>query len=105
IKQTVNVENSHYNSFQAQIHSQLKRDLQLQAAYTLSRAIDPAYSGGGNGVGDLNNFSNPYDLKYDTGRPSGLDRTHIAFVNFIYDIPFLRSEERRVGKGGRSRWA
>jgi len=104
IKQTVNVENSHYNSFQAQIHSQLKRDLQLQAAYTLSRAIDPAYSGGGNGVGDLNNFSNPYNLKYDTGRPSGLDRTHIAFVNFIYDIPFLRDSSNKLLKSTVGGW-
>jgi hypothetical protein len=104
IKQTVNVENSHYNGFQAQIHSQLKRDLQLQAAYTLSRAIDPAYSGGGNGVGDLNNFSNPYDLKYDTGRPSGLDRTQIAFINFIYDIPLLRDSSNKLLKSTVGGW-
>ena len=65
----------------------------LQAAYTLSRAIDPAT--GNNGVGDLNNFDNPYDVHYDNG-PSGLDRTQIAFVNFIYDIPFLRNSSNKL---------
>jgi hypothetical protein len=93
IRQTENLQSSHYNSFQAQIHSQLRHDLQLQAAYTLSRAVDPAT--GNNGVGDLNNYDNPYNLNYDSG-PSGLDRTHIAFVNFIYDIPFLKNSSNTL---------
>jgi Carboxypeptidase regulatory-like domain len=101
IRQTVNVQESHYNGFQAQLHSQIRHDLQLQAAYTLSRAIDPAT--GANGVGDLNNFSNPYNLKYDSG-PSGLDRTHIAFVNFIYDIPFLRNSSNKLMKSTIGGW-
>src|SRR5206468_4399784 len=33
--------NSHYNSLQAEIHGRVTRDLQLQAAYTYSQAIDP----------------------------------------------------------------
>ena len=93
IKMSEDVQNSHYDGLQAQIHSQLRRDLQLQAAYTLSRAIDPATSG--NGVSDLNNVSDPYNIHYDNG-PSGLDRTHIAFVNFIYDIPFLKDSSNKL---------
>jgi Carboxypeptidase regulatory-like domain/TonB dependent receptor/TonB-dependent Receptor Plug Domain len=93
IRQTENIQSSHYNGFQAQIHSQIRNGLQLQAAYTLSRAIDPAT--GNNGVGDLNNFDNPYDVHYDSG-PSGLDRTQIAFVNFIYDIPFLKDSSNKL---------
>jgi hypothetical protein len=101
IRQTVNVQKSHYNGLQAELHSQIRQDLQLQAAYTLSRAIDPAT--GNNGVGDLNNFDNPYNLNYDSG-PSGLDRTHIAFVNFIYDIPFLRNTSNRLLKSTIGGW-
>jgi Carboxypeptidase regulatory-like domain/TonB-dependent Receptor Plug Domain/TonB dependent receptor len=101
IRQTENVQKSHYNSLQAELHSQIRRDLQLQAAYTLSRAIDPAT--GNNGVGDLNNFDNPYNLNYDNG-PSGLDRTHIAFVNFIYDIPLLRDSSNRLLKSTVGGW-
>ena len=101
IRQTENIQSSHYNGFQAQIHSQIRRDLQLQAAYTLSRAIDPAT--GNNGVGDLNNFDNPYDVHYDNG-PSGLDRTQIAFVNFIYDIPFLKNSSDKLLKSTVGGW-
>jgi hypothetical protein len=101
IRQTENIQSSHYNGFQTQIHSQIRRDLQLQAAYTLSRAIDPAT--GNNGVGDLNNFDNPYDVNYDNG-PSGLDRTHIAFVNFIYDIPLFRDSSNKVLKSVVGGW-
>ncbi len=101
IRQTENIQSSHYNGFQAQIHSQIRSDLQLQAAYTLSRAIDPAT--GNNGVGDLNNFDNPYDVHYDNG-PSGLDRTQIAFVNFIYDIPFLKNSSNRLLKSTVGGW-
>ena len=101
IRQTENIQSSHYNGFQAQIHSQLRHDLTLQAAYTLSRAIDPAT--GNNGVGDLNNFDNPYDVHYDNG-PSGLDRTQIAFVNFIYDIPLLRNSSNKLLKSTVGGW-
>jgi hypothetical protein len=101
IRQTENIQSSHYNGLQAQIHSQIRRDLQLQAAYTLSRAIDPAT--GNNSVGDLNNFDNPYDVHYDNG-PSGLDRTQIAFVNFIYDIPIFRDSSNKLLKSTIGGW-
>jgi hypothetical protein len=101
IRQTENIQSSHYNGFQAQIHSQIRSGLQLQAAYTLSRAIDPAT--GNNGVGDLNNFDNPYNVHYDNG-PSGLDRTSIAFVNFIYDIPFLKNSSNKLLKSTVGGW-
>jgi hypothetical protein len=101
IRQTWNQQKSHYNGFQVDLHSQIRQDLQIQAAYTLSRAIDPAT--GNNGVGDLNNYDNPYNLNYDSG-PSGLDRTHIAFVNFIYDIPLLRNSSSKLLKSTVGGW-
>jgi hypothetical protein len=101
IKMSQNVQSSHYNGLQAEVHSQIRNDLQLQAAYTLSRAIDPAT--GSNGVGDLNAVSNPYDIGYDNG-PSGLDRTHIAFVNFIYDLPIFRNSSNKLLKSTVGGW-
>ncbi|MGH9496460.1 MAG: carboxypeptidase regulatory-like domain-containing protein [Candidatus Sulfotelmatobacter sp.] len=101
IKQSKDIQSSHYNSLQMELHSQIRHDLTLQAAYTLSRAIDPASNG--NGVSDLQNVSNPYSLAYDNG-PSGLDRTHIAFVNFIYDIPFLRDSPNKLLKSTVGGW-
>ena len=97
IKEAFNGENSHYNSLQAELHGRLTRDLQLQVAYTLSRSIDPSTGNGGNGF-DLNSITNPYvGWKYDVG-PSVFDRTNVAFVNFIYDIPIARNSSSHFMK-------
>jgi hypothetical protein len=101
IRMSRNDQSSHYNSLQTEVHSQVGRDLTLQAAYTLSRAYDPATNS--NGVGDLTTVSNPYSTTYNDG-PSGLDRTHNAFVNFVYDIPFLRNNSSRLLKSTVGGW-
>jgi len=94
IRMSANEANSHYNSLQVDLTSQVGRDLTLRAFYTLSRTIDPTTAG--NGGGDLGNLSNPYaGWKYDNG-PGGFDRTHNASVNFIYDIPVFRHNENRL---------
>jgi hypothetical protein len=41
--------NSHYNGLQTEIHGRMTRDLQLQAAYTYSQAIDPTTGNLGGG--------------------------------------------------------
>jgi hypothetical protein len=101
IRMSTNEANSHYNGLQIDLTSHL-RDLTLRAYYTLSRAIDPTT--GGNGGGDLANVSNPYlGWRYDLG-PSGYDRTHNAAVNFIYDIPLLRSSSNHFLKSAIGGW-
>ncbi len=96
-------QNGHYNSLQTEVHGHVRQDLYVQGAYTLSRAIDPATGNGGNGF-DLNNISNPYvGWKYDVG-PSLFDRTHIFFVNFVYDLPLLRNSSHRLLKTGLGGW-
>ena len=42
-------------------------------------------------------------MHYDSG-PSGLDRTQIAFVNFIYDIPLLRNSSNKLLKSTVGGW-
>ena len=101
IRLSETVQNSHYNSFQAEFRSQIRRDLTLQAAYTLSRAVDPATNA--NGVGDLTNVSNPYSYTYDNG-PSGLDRTHIFFVNFVYDLPIFKTSSSHLLRSTLGGW-
>ena len=87
IKMSENATNSHYNGLQVNFHSQISKNLTLQAVYTLSKAWDPVGQGGN--AQDLQNISNPYDRSYDNG-PSPLDRRHIAIVNFIYELPFFQ---------------
>jgi len=94
-------ENSYYNGLQVELRSQLRRDLTLQAAYTWSRAIDPATGNGGEG--DLANVSDPYNRAYDFG-PSGLDRNQILVVNFVYDLPFFRNTNNLFLKSAFGGW-
>jgi Carboxypeptidase regulatory-like domain len=95
--------NSHYNSLQVDLHGNVTNDLQLQFGYTFSRAIDSA-SGPGSG-GDLQPATNPYvGPAYDVG-PSIFDRTNIAFVNFVYQIPFLKNNDNHVLRATAGGWA
>jgi hypothetical protein len=97
IRMYTNGANGHYNAFQTELHGQLHRDLYLQVAYTVSKAIDPNAGGTGNG-GDLNNVTNPYvGWTYDVG-PSSYDRRNVAFANFVYSIPLFRNSESRALK-------
>jgi hypothetical protein len=95
LKLSENEANGHYNSLQVDVHGNVRSDLMLQVGYTLSRSEDPTTGGSG---GDLANVSNPYlGWKYDLG-PSILDRTHVAFVNFDYQLPFLKNSDKGVLK-------
>ena len=96
-----NAQNTSYNSMQINLRSQIKNDLTMQVAYTVARAMDPT-AGGGNGF-DLNAISNPYDRTYDHGRAL-FNRTHVALVNFIYDIPAFRRSSNAVLKNGLGGW-
>ena len=97
-----NEANAHYNGLQVDLNSKLGRDLNLRAFYTLSRAIDPTTAGSGGG--DLGTVSNPYaGWVYDVG-PSGYDRTHVAVVDFIYDIPLLRHSQSRLMRSTVGGW-
>lgn len=94
--------NSHYNSLQATVHSNLRMGLQLQASYTLSKAFDPSnYAQDG---GDLDTISNPWvGWQFDNG-PSNLDRRHIALVNFIYDLPIFKNSANHFVKSTLGGW-
>jgi hypothetical protein len=103
IKQAFNGANGHYNSMQLELTGQVTRDLNLQVAYTLSRAIDPSTGSSGNGW-DLDYITNPYaGWQYDVG-PSVLDRTNIAFVNFVYNIPLLKNSSNHLLKTTLGGW-
>src|SRR5258707_2435359 len=99
---STNEASSHYHGLQLDVISQVGRDLYLRAFYTYSKTIDPGT--GSNGGQDLQNTSNPYlGWRYDVG-PGGYDRTHVAVVNFIYDIPLFRGNQSRLLKSTLGGW-
>jgi hypothetical protein len=96
IRLSYNGANGDYNSLQVDLHGRVTHDLQLQFGYTYSKANDAATSNGSGG--DLNNATNPYaGWRYDFG-PSVYDRRHVAFTNFVYDIPLLKNSDNRFMK-------
>ncbi len=103
IRMSENAENSNYNSLQMNMRAQVKNSLTLQAAYTYSKAMDPAAGTGSGGSSDLINVSDPYNRAYDYG-PGGLDRTHIFLVNFVYQLPFFQSTQNRFMKSTLGGW-
>jgi hypothetical protein len=103
IRLAENGANSNYNSLQVDLHGRLRRDLQLQFGYTYSRAIDEVGLANNSG-GDLSNSTNPYaGPAYDRG-PSNYDRTHVAFVNFVYQLPFFKDSSNRFMKATAGGW-
>ena len=102
LRMAQNEANGHYNALQVSVSGQATRDLQLSAGYTLSRSIDAFNTG--NSAGDLSNVSNPYaGWKYDVG-PSYFDRTHVAFVNFVYEVPLFRNASSHLVKTAVGGW-
>jgi len=81
INQEENSTNGNYNGFQTGIRAQGKHGLTGEIDYTWSHEIDiTSY--------DLNQVSNPFDLKYDKGS-GALDRRHILSANYVYSLPFF----------------
>lgn len=94
--------NARYNSLQVSLNGSVHRDLHVQAAYTAARAKDSTTSNGSGG--DLNNATNPYQgWSYDYG-PSVFNRNNVFFVNFVYDLPFLRNDPNKLARGFLGGW-
>jgi hypothetical protein len=103
IRMAENEANSRYNSLQVDLRANMTHRLQLQFGYTYSRAIDATTSNGSGG--DLNNVTNPYgSWRYDSG-PSLFDRTHIAFTNFVYQIPLFNNTDNHLLRATAGGWS
>jgi hypothetical protein len=78
---------SEYNSLQLSAQKRFSRRYQLQAAYTLSKAMDNQQA---QLVMDANNSSvypqDPYDREIDWAR-SDFDVRHVFSSNFVWDLP------------------
>jgi len=90
IRETDNVASSRYNSLQVSYNRRFSKGLLLGVAYTLSKSYDDG--------------SNQRDIIPDTYNahnlwgPSEFDDRHIFILNFLYELPFLRSRQNLTGK-------
>jgi hypothetical protein len=83
---------SRYNSLQVALNRPIKNGLLLKGAYTLSHSKDMADEDGW--VGLTWNTPLKYADNFDT---SGFDRTHIFQMGFLYELPFLKNNNRLAG--------
>lgn len=81
---------SEYNSLQANLEKQMTHNLRFQAAYTWSKSMDNA-SNYGEGA------QNPYNRASEWAL-SDFDRTQVLQVNYIYDLPFFKSQQGLAGE-------
>jgi hypothetical protein len=84
INQQSNQATTTYNAFQTGLRQQNKFGLTFEADYTYSHQIDTQLNGQ-----DLNQVSNPFDLKYDRGS-GALDRRHMLSINYVYKLPIMQ---------------
>lgn len=94
---------ANYNSLQAGFiyrHS----DLQLNAAYTWSKALsDVNPSGAQVGYTSASSFQNPRDPMGDYGRPD-FDRTNVFTSAWVYQIPYFMHSSNLLKRELLSRW-
>ncbi len=81
IKQQENTTNGNYNGFQTGLRVQNRWGLSGELDYTWSHEIDLT-------TYDLNDVSNPFNLKYDKGS-GALDRRNILSANYVYKLPIF----------------
>ncbi len=92
-----NTGSSQYDSLQMRYNGRfLNKNLNLGMAYTWSKAQDNAseiFS-----FGETAAAQNPFDVTTAEYGLSGFHRPHAFSMNFIYDLPFYKSQEGAVGK-------
>jgi len=82
-----------YRGLQTNLRVSAAQGLDLQVAYTYSRAYNQVLNVGSGG--DLGTISNPYDRSYNNGLATW-DRTHIMSINYTYELPFFKNSGKAV---------
>ena len=85
-----NAVSSSFHAFTASAVKRFSQTYMAQVAYTFSRSIDTDSEPFGGGAGELQGSQEVSNLRLDRGR-SAFDVTHRLAANFIWEMPFLRS--------------
>jgi Carboxypeptidase regulatory-like domain len=81
---------SNYNSLQVSLNRRFSKGLSLGVAYTWSKLLTTNTNDRGTGASDT------YNLKMDYGL-SGLNTPQMFVANYVYDLPFYKSERSLAG--------
>ncbi len=84
--------NSNYNSLQLFTQKHFKGDNQISASYTWSKSLTD------NGSDRSNAPQNTYNFNNGEYGPGPYDRKHVLNINFVYEIPFFKTQKGLVGK-------
>jgi hypothetical protein len=90
IRTTNNDANSWYNGLQISATQRYRAGLSFGASYTYSKLYD-------NGSTQRTIIPNAYDASNLWG-PANFDRRHVAVLNTIYELPFLRGQQGVTAK-------
>ena len=90
IRETDNVGTSLYNSLQLSWNRRFTHGFAFGAAYTLSKALD-------SGSAQRDIIPNTYDAHNLWGQ-SDFDVRHIMIINYIYELPFMKSSHGIANK-------
>jgi hypothetical protein len=89
-----NTAQSRYDSLQARYNGRfLQNSLSLGLAYTFSKTIDNSSEIFTFGTENSSFAQNPFDYLAGERSVSALHRPHIFAANFIYDVPFFKSQQ------------
>lgn len=80
-----NAARSEYHSLQIELNRRFAQGFSYGFAYTLAKSMD-------NASGRRDRMFNPFDDRNFWGK-SAFDSRHVAVINFIYELPFLRNRQ------------
>jgi hypothetical protein len=90
IRQTDNIASSRYNSLQTTLNRRFSSGLQFGVSYTLSKSQD-------NGSNQRDVVPDTYNTSFLWG-PSEFDARHVFVANYLYGLPFFKSQQGFMGK-------
>jgi hypothetical protein len=85
-----NAARSEYNALQIDVTRRFSSGFSYGFAYTYSKSED-------NASGRRDRLYNPFDASNYWGK-SGFDTRHVAVINFIYELPWMKSQQGVTGR-------
>ncbi len=83
--------NSNYHSLQTSLQKQFKGGSLVNVAYTFSKNLTDSPGDRWNAPQDTYNIAANYG-------PASIDRAHVLTVSFVYELPFMKSQQGFAGK-------